>query len=453
MKAAISKLILCFFALMLSIGCRAAGNTLTLKAELEKPILPASVKQTALIRITLLAPETDLPEKDRKNKVNLSIVLDKSGSMSSRNKMREARTAAITALQMLRRGDMFSIITYDTSPQVLIPATALTPENRARAIGLIQDIRPEGNTALFGGVSLGANEIRKNAKENFVNRLILLSDGLANVGPSSPAELGRFGASLIKENISVSTIGVGTDYNEDLMTALSQNSDGNFYYVENSADLPRIFSKELGSALKVAAKSIRLKIICPEGVKPQGILGHECRINGNIIEMNFNQVYGGHEKSLILQVEVPPKNAGSQADIAKVEVDYKGLEGKYKHRVVNAVTARFSSDHKIVESNVNLKVKAEVAVQQSAVLQEEAVEQADKGKFAEAKKKLGKAVVLLNDAAVATGDKELKRQAESVEVRQKNLAPSNYNRSRKQLKGSSYQVLNSQTYIQKKESE
>ncbi len=448
MKTAIQKLILCLITLAGAVGSHAA--VLTLRAELEKPVLPASVKQTALIRVTLLAPESHLPDGKRNNKVNLAIVLDKSGSMSGRNKMREARNAAITALQMLRQGDVFSVITYDSSARVIIPATAVTANNRAMAIKHIQNISPSGSTALFGGVSLGANEIRKNSKENFVNRVILLSDGLANIGPSSPVELGRFGASLIKENISVSTIGVGINYNEDLMTALSQNSDGNFYYVENSSELPRIFSKELGSALKVAAKSIKLKIICPEGVRPQGILGHQCRISGNTIEMNFNQVYGGHEKSLILQVEVPPKTAGSQTNIAKVEVNYQGLEGEYKHQVVDTVTAKFSADRKVVEKNVNLEVKADVAVQQGAVLREEAVQQADKGKFDEAKKRLQQATVILNEAAAATGKKELAKQAEEVKASEENIAPGNYKRTRKKLKGSSYQYRNQQIYIQEK---
>lgn len=448
MKTAIKQITLGLIVALTGAACSHA-SILTLKVELEKPILPASVKQTALIRVTLLAPESHLPDGNRKNKVNLAIVLDKSGSMGSNNKMREARNAAITALRMLRQGDVFSVIIYDDSARVIVPATSLTARSRMLAIRQIQNIRPNGSTALFGGVSLGANEVRKNSKENFVNRVILLSDGLANIGPSTPAELGRFGASLIKENISVSTIGVGVDYNEDLMTALSQNSDGNFYYVENSSDLPRIFSTELGSALKVAAKSIRLKIICPEGVKPQGILGHQCRINGNSIEMNFNQVYGGHEKSLILQVELPPKTAGSQVNIARVEVSYQGLEGKHKYRAVDTVTAKFSADRKVVEKNVNLKVKAEVAVQQGAVLREEAVKQADKGDFKEAKKRLSKAVKILQEAAVATGDKELEEQANDVKAVKDNLAPSSYKRERKKLKGKSYQYRNKQMYIQK----
>lgn len=152
MKTVISKLLLGLFALALSTGCRAAATTLTLKAELEKPVLPAAVKQTALIRITLLAPETDLPGDGRKNRVNLALVLDKSGSMSSNKKMREACTAAITALQMLRGGDIFSLVAYDSSPEVIMPATALTPagevELSAREAELLKYFVARANTAL-----------------------------------------------------------------------------------------------------------------------------------------------------------------------------------------------------------------------------------------------------------------------------------------------------------------
>ena len=84
-------------------------------------------------------------------------------------------------------------------------------------------------------------------------------DGLANVGPASPDDLGRLGASLMKEHISVSTIGLGTDYNEDLMTKLSGQSDGNSYFAETSDDLPGIFTKELGDVLSVVASKVSVK--------------------------------------------------------------------------------------------------------------------------------------------------------------------------------------------------
>ena len=143
---------------------------------------------------------------------------------------------------------MFSVIVYDHHVKTIVPAQSARNvewiESRIRGIG------PGGNTALFGGVSQGASEVRKNLSNRYVHRIILLSDGLANVGPSSPEDLGRLGAALIKEGISVTTIGVGTDYNEDLMARLSQNSDGNTYFVESGRDLPRIFAAELGDVFE-----------------------------------------------------------------------------------------------------------------------------------------------------------------------------------------------------------
>ena len=152
--------------------------------------------------------------------------------------------------------------------------------------------------------------------KKYVHRIILLSDGLANVGPSSPEDLGRLGAALIKENISVTTVGVGTDYNEDLMARLSQNSDGNTYFVESSGDLPRIFAAELGDVLSIVAKKVNLTIECPSGVRPIAIIGRDGRIKGQSVELYLNQLYGGQEKYALLKVEVPKAESGKEMEIA-----------------------------------------------------------------------------------------------------------------------------------------
>lgn len=96
-----------------------------------------------------------------------------------------------------------------------------------------------------------------------------------------------FGAALIKEGISVTTIGVGTDYNEDLMTRLSQRSDGNSYFVESSPDLPQIFRTELGDVLSVVARKVKVMIKCPDGVRPLNIIGREGRIREHSAELFF----------------------------------------------------------------------------------------------------------------------------------------------------------------------
>ena len=116
---------------------------------------------------------------------------------------------------------------------------------------------------MYAGVKLGAEEVKKNLSSKKINRVILLSDGLANVGPSTPAQLRELGHRLAREGISVSTIGVGDDYNEDLMAGLAEASDANYYYVKDAEKLPEIIAKELGSLLTVAAREIRLEVTCP----------------------------------------------------------------------------------------------------------------------------------------------------------------------------------------------
>lgn len=453
MKKLTSKLLVMLGCLLLAVTVTGGKqvSTLTLQAELEKPVMAAGVQQDALIRITINAPDVKVSTGTKRNRVNLSVVLDRSGSMASANKLENAKAAAITALKMLGPSDIFSLVIYDSNVQTLISPT-MVKGNVEEIVAEIRRIRPGGSTALFAGVSVGANEIRKNLSDRYVNRIILLSDGLANVGPSSPNDLGRLGASLIKEGISVSTVGVGSDYNEDLMTSISQNSDGNFYFVENSNDLPMIFSKELGAALKVYAKGIKIRIKCPEGVKPRGIIGRDCRVDGNNIDLYFNQVYGGHQKSMVLQLDVPPEKENKKLTLASINMDYQDLNGITK-KTKEDVAATFSASSKQVESNINKDVMSTIALQQAAVEKEKAIEAADKGDLKEATNIMRNATNKLKKAAEVTKNKnlqkEVQRSHEAAEDLEEQAKAGKFKKSsRKRLKGESYQTINDQLYKQ-----
>ena len=221
-------------------SAQAASDQLTLDVSCSNKLLKAGEKQNTWIRVGLQGFKL---ESDKKRPgVNLAIVLDKSGSMQG-EKIKRAREAAIDAISLLQADDIVSIITYDSTVNVLVPATKLT--DKADVIAKINSIRPSGNTALFAGVSKGAAEVRKFLDRERVNRVILLSDGLANVGPSSPGELGNLGKSLVKENITVSTLGLGLGYNEDLMVQLANTSGGNHLFIEDAAELADMFQVSL----------------------------------------------------------------------------------------------------------------------------------------------------------------------------------------------------------------
>src|SRR5688572_17525573 len=224
----------------------ASAAQVRLEVSLDKPTMLADKKQSAFVKIGLTGFKLD--GLDKRAPVNVAIVLDKSGSMQG-EKIAKAKDAAIAAIGRLGSGDIVSIVAYDSTVKVIVPATKLN--DKEWVIQQIRSIEADGSTALFAGVSRGAEELRKFRDKNRVHRVILMSDGLANVGPESPSELGAVGASLMKEGISVSTMGLGLDYNEDLMTKLARNSSGNHVFIEQADNLVRVFNDEFNDVLSV----------------------------------------------------------------------------------------------------------------------------------------------------------------------------------------------------------
>ena len=181
--------------------------------------------------------------------------------------MAAARDGARSALAKLRDSDYVSVVAYDYRGRGRGPgAPRVGPRARSRPAS--PGWTPRGGTALFAGVVKCAGEVRKFASKNRVNRIILLSDGQANEGPSSPAQLGALGASLAAEGISVATVGLGVDYNEDLMVELAVRSDGSHAFVQHAADLARFLDQELGAVAAVVARDVEVKVLRRRGRTP-----------------------------------------------------------------------------------------------------------------------------------------------------------------------------------------
>lgn len=406
------------------------------RLELDRTVLPANQESPAVVKVTLDAPPP--PKQSERPPVNLCIVLDRSGSMSGR-KMEKAKEAAVEALQRLGSQDLFSMVIYDHEVETIVPAQSAA--NTEHIIPRIRKISSRGNTALFGGVSQGASEIRKNLEGSYVHRLVLISDGLANVGPSSPEELGRLGASLVKENISVSTIGLGQGFNEDLMTTLAERSNGNTYFVESVKDLAQIFSSELGDVLSVVAKKVIVEIECEEGVTPVRLIGRDGRFTKNRVEVYLNQLYGGQERYALLEVKVPAANAKSQRPLARARIHYEDLNAQAIELQTAMVNVGFSEDPKAWEAGQNKTVQKIVAVNQAAEAKDEAIILYEQGKKVEALQ-----VLRMNaDNLSQIDDEEAQQEAialenDAQELEQKGL----YNTLRKKFKTDSYQKRSQQ---------
>ena len=355
----------------------------SLDVGLGQPTLLSGQKQTTYLKVALTGFEWKRPT-DRPS-VNIAVVIDKSGSMSGA-KIQKAKEAAVMAVDRLASKDIVAIVAYDHNIRVLVPATKVSDKDAIRkGIG---DLKAGGTTALFGGVSKGAAELRKFLDKKRVNRVILISDGLANVGPSSPKQLGELGGALIKEGISVTTVGLGLGYNEDLMMQLAQRSDGNHYFAENATELASIFKGELGDVLSVCAQEVTITIQCVEGIRPVRVIGRDADITGQNVTTILNQLYSGQEKYVLLEVEVPATPEDQVRPIANVAVTYSNMATKTADKLTSSVSARFTKSKELVAKSENRKVMI-AAVEQIAVeTNDKATALRDAGKIEEAKKLL-----------------------------------------------------------------
>ncbi len=401
-----------------------AGNVLALSepaGELEisvslaNPVLQASGIQTTYLRIGLSGERP--VETGVRPKINTAIVLDRSGSMSG-EKIAQAISAAHTALDMLKDGDVVSIITYSDGAEVLVPATILDSRNRRRFHDALSDVYASGNTALFSGVVSAGRELELYLQEQRVNRVILLSDGIANVGPSSPRELGNLGQTLRRRGISVSTIGLGLGYNADLMYELAARSDGNHAFVENPEELTAIFSREFESALSVVAKNLEIEVRFVPGVKPLRLLNRQGELYGDRAIVTMNQLYGGREQYVLVEVEVDPakfvggQGTGDEVQAAEVSLSWYDLSVDLRRRGEREVGISFTSAPEVVEARQDRKTLADAVLQIATIKNEEALQLRDEGKVEEAQAILQENAHFLSAAADSYGEAELEEYAQ-----------------------------------------
>jgi len=412
-----------------------------LEAALGTPVVLAGQRQTAYLRVAM----TGLPMEGgvKRTPANVALVLDRSGSMQG-EKIERLKEAAIMALERLNGDDIVSVVAYDTTVEVLVPATRLS--DREVIYNAIQRLEAGNSTALFGGVSKGAQEVRKFLDQNRVNRIVLLSDGLANVGPSSPGALAELGTSLAREGIAVSTLGLGLDYNEDLMTALAQKSDGNFRFIENTNDLRIAFDREFGDVVSVVAQDVNLQITCADGVRPVRVIGRTADLAGQIVTTGLNQIYGQQMKYLILELELPAGWAGNELAVANVELHYANMATKAVDTLRQSVNVSFSDSPAVVESRTNAEVMASVIQQIGVERNRLAMQLRDEGKIAEGKKVLDENTDWLFDNAARYNSNELLQDAKkngSITIYWEDK-PEDWNGVRKSMKSYQHATENQQ---------
>jgi len=315
--------------------------------------------------------------------LELAIVIDRSGSMKGK-RLNNAIAAAQGMIRRLRDGDVVSVIAYNTQTETLVRSTTIDASSRERAIAAVSGLEARGDTCISCGIDAGMDMLQK--RGGMVERMLLLSDGEATAGVRDVQGFRRIASTVRHLGAAISTIGVDVDYNERVMTALAQESNGEHYFVENPSGLSQVFDKELQSLVHTVAKDTNLTIALAPGVDVEQVFDRSFQRDGDRILVPMGSFAAGDTKTLLVRVHVPRGAAGERA-IADVKLDYDDLDARSPGSCRGSLAALLVDDRSDV-SPVDPLVQGRVERSETASTLREANHLFATGKADEAKRKL-----------------------------------------------------------------
>lgn len=218
-------------------------------------------------------------------KMNLTLVLDTSGSMAGPS-INLLKASARSILSQLRAGDLLSMVTWSSTQKVLLDSHAVSAGGDARVNAILDTLQANGGTDLHGGLSRGYALAQKNFLPGAINRVILVSDGGANLGVTSKDLIAEHAKDSGKDGIYLAGVGVGHEgsYNDALMDAVTDAGKGASVFVFNNQEAQRIFADHFFSTMGVAAKNVRVQLDLPPGYELVTFSGEEASENPAEVE-------------------------------------------------------------------------------------------------------------------------------------------------------------------------
>ncbi|MDX2093383.1 MAG: von Willebrand factor type A domain-containing protein [Kofleriaceae bacterium] len=262
---------------------------------------------------------------------NLVFLVDVSGSMSGADRLGLAQQSLRILTENLGPRDSVSLVTYAGSTRVVLPPTGM--ENRDRILAAIDELSAGGSTAMASGLDLAYEQAMKGLLPGTISRVIVLSDGDANVGPAGHEAHLRIIGERAKAGVTLSTIGFGTgNYKDTAMEQLANRGNGNNYYVDSAAAAKKIFSDQLGSTLEVVAKDAKLQVdFDPNVVAKYRLVGYE---NRTIRDEQFRddkvdagEIGAGHQVTAMYEVQLTAKAMLAPSPLGVVRIRHKAPDG------------------------------------------------------------------------------------------------------------------------------
>jgi len=245
----------------------AAGGYIQVQMELDQVRAPSGETVDRYLLVTLRTPK-EVPAKEKaltrtgRDSISFTAVLDTSGSMGGQ-KIEQAKEAVRQAIHRMADDDVFSLVTFSSKEKLVQKPTIMDEKQRKALTSLVREMQAGGETALHGGLGLGMVQAKKSHQKT--NLLMILSDGLANVGETDLEKIGRVAADGRRGDIITSALGIGADYNEALMANIASEGGGRFYHLEDAPQIGPFLNGELGEVVNFAARKAHITIKLPKG--------------------------------------------------------------------------------------------------------------------------------------------------------------------------------------------
>ncbi len=330
----------------------------------------------AMLEVT--APDVEGSERPA---LHLALVIDRSGSMGG-GKLEAAKQAAGFLVDHLGPDDSLALVAFDDQVSLLAPAAA---PDRERLGAVIESIHRGGTTNLSGGWLKGAEELRRVTSDG-QRRILLLTDGQANVGVTDPGRLTGMAQGIRGERISTTTIGFGRDFDEVLLTAMADAGGGNGYFAEGPDDAPGIFTEEFEGLATVAAQNVSVEIAPISDVQFIGVLNEYPMVPlPTGVQIELGDFYGGEVRRVVFEFSVPNVADLGPKHIADVVLRYASVGDPVEmHEVTIPVHVNVVEADEADGAETDRDVVDEVLILKAAEDRKRATELADAGRYDEA---------------------------------------------------------------------
>jgi len=348
----------------------------------EKAKLEACKSQTVDVLVRITPPAVDQTAAKRP-RLNLSMVLDRSGSMQG-EKIQEAREAAKYCIDQLLATDRISTVIFDDQIDVLIPSQPV--ENKEILKRAINSVQTNGSTALHEAWVRGGLEVSGHLDNDAINRVLLITDGQANVGETNVDRIVSQAQQLAAKGVSTSTIGIGRDFNEDLLMPMAEAGQGNAWHVQEPQDMVKIFERELKGLVSQIGHSVTLGIKTANGVTVADVLNDFESAGPDIYKLPNLQA--GSPLEIVVRLRVPSHEEGSTAEIAKFELAYTGQESQLPETLLISYNASFAPTSTVEQLSRDPQVLKTVQLLSNARARREAIERMDRRDYSGAQELL-----------------------------------------------------------------